>query len=284
FRTQASDRRVDAVYIRRIGETRPLLLGLGPRQRLSRGFEVAGIGIERRLRDDPLSEQLGLAAVVLLRQIELRVGFVSAGGRLIERGLELPHVLLGFSEQSLFLVDDVLVRLRVDAEQHVPFLERHVRLHRHLDHAPPDRRKHGRHGKIDAGIFRKRMIVVHDQQQQCDADDPAQRRRRKRPLVGRYPEYLEGYVADRDVDQDEQEFHYCSPVLILLSSAATRRRKSSSSFTVAAGSAPAPADRGENPQPRSGRYVIAQIQRNGHSTCNVNRLTHPAAWIASWWG
>ena len=30
---------------------------------------------------------------------------------------------------------------------------------------------------------------------------------------------------------------------------------------------------GAKPQPRSGRYVTAQIQRNGHS---VNRLTHPA--------
>src|SRR5262249_49849923 len=258
--------------------------GFCPRQRLSRGFEVAGIGIERRLRDDPLLEQLGLAVVVLLRQIELRVGFFSAGGRLIERGLELHHVLLGFREQSLLLVDDVLVRLRVDAEQHIPFLERHVRLHRHLDHAAPDRRKQRRHGKIDAGILRKRMIVVHDQQQQCDADDPAQRRGRKRPLVDRYPEDLEGYVADRDVDQDEQEFHYCSPVLTLFSSAATRRRKSSRSLDLSAAAPPSAGDRCEIPQPRSGRYAIAQIQRNGHSACSVNRLTHPAAWIASWWG
>src|SRR5262249_37279298 len=150
--------------------------------------------------------------------------------------------------------------------------------------AAHDRRKHRRHGKIDAGIGGEGMIVVHDQQQQCNADDPAQRRGRKRPLVDRYPEYFEGCVADRDVDQDEQEFHYCSPVLTLFSSAATRRRKSSSSFTMAAGSAPGPVDRCENPQPRSGRYVIAQIHRNGHRTCSVNRLTQPAAWIASWWG
>src|SRR5262249_45519976 len=139
--------------------------------------------------------------------------------------------------------------------------------------AAHDRRKHRRHGKIDAGIGGEGMIVVHDQQQQCNADDPAQRRGRKRPLVDRYPEYLEGYVADRDVDQDEQEFHYCSPVLTLLSSAATRRRKSSSSFTMAAGSRPARVDRGENPQRGSGRYVMAQIKRKGHSTCSVNGLT-----------
>jgi hypothetical protein len=23
---------------------------------------------------------------------------------------------------------------------------------------------------------------------------------------------------------------------------------------------------------------------DGHSACSVNRLSHPAAWIASWWG
>jgi hypothetical protein len=33
---------------------------------------------------------------------------------------------------------------------------------------------------------------------------------------------------------------------------------------------------GREPQPRSGRYVTAQIQRNGHRACSVNRLTHPA--------
>ena len=70
----------------------------------------------------------------------------------------------------------------------LPFLERPVRLHGHLDHATPDRRKHGRHGKIGAGIGVEGMIVIHDQQQQCNSDDPAQRRGRKRPLVDRYPE------------------------------------------------------------------------------------------------
>ena len=37
-------------------------------------------------------------------------------------------------------------------------------------------------------------------------------------------------------------------------------------------------------EPRSGRYAMAQIQRNGHRTWRVNRLTQPAAWIASWCG
>ena len=78
--------------------------------------------------------------------------------------------------------------------------------HRDLDHPPPYGRQHGRHRKIDTGILRKEMIVFHDQQQQRDADDPAQRRRCQRPLVDRYPENLEHHVADRDVDQDQQQF------------------------------------------------------------------------------
>jgi hypothetical protein len=41
-------------------------------------------------------------------------------------------------------------------------------------------------------------------------------------LVDRYPENLEHHVADRDVGQDEQEFHYRSPVLVLLSRAVAK--------------------------------------------------------------
>src|SRR4029077_11784732 len=107
---------------------------------------------------------------------------------------------------------------------------------------------------------------------------------RERPLVDRYPENLEHHVAERDVDQDEQEFHQRSPVRMLLSSSATRRRRSSNPLAFAADCGPAPPDWCDIPQPRSGRYAIAQIQRNGHSACRVNRLTHPAAWIASAWG
>src|SRR5262249_10325108 len=199
-------------------------------------------------------------------------------------GVGVDDGLVGFRKQSLLLVDHVLVRLRVDTEQHIAFLERYVRLHRDLDHAAPDRRKHGRNGKIDAGIGGEGMIVIHDQQQQRNADDPAQRRGRERPLVDRYPEYLEGYVADRNVDQDEQEFQNRAPPSAPFARPAPRRRKSSSSLDLSASPPPSAADRCEIPQPRSGRYAIAQIQRNGHSACSVNRLTHPAAWIASWWG
>src|SRR5262249_12887060 len=222
--------------------------------------------------------------VVLLRQFELRIGLFGRCRRLVERGLELPYVLLGFRERSLLLLDHVFVGLRVDAKQYIPALERGVLLHRHLDHPAPHGWQHGRHRKIDASILRKGVIVVHDQQQQRDADDSAQRRGRERPLIDRYPKYLEGYVADRNVDQDQQEFHYRAPVRWRSSSSATRRRKSSSSPDVSAAPPPSAADRCEIPQPGSGRYAIAQIQRNGHSACGVNRLTHPAAWIASWWG
>lgn len=31
-------------------------------------------------------------------------------------------------------------------------------------------------------------------------------------------------------------------------------------------------------------HDVTVIHRNGHSACSVNRLTHPAAWMASWWG
>src|SRR5215831_18240534 len=55
FGAQAGDRGVDALDIRRIGEARALLLGSRPRQRLSRSFQIAGVRIEGRLR-----EQLGL--------------------------------------------------------------------------------------------------------------------------------------------------------------------------------------------------------------------------------
>src|SRR5262249_56775224 len=112
--------------------------------------------------------------------------------------------------------------------------------HRDLDHPAPHGRQHGRDGKIDAGILRKRMIVVHDQQQQRDANDSSQRRGRQRPLVDRYLEQFEHYVADRNVGQDQQEFHYWPPVRF--SSSATRRRRSSSSPELATGAAPAASD------------------------------------------
>jgi hypothetical protein len=103
--------------------------------------------------------------VVLLRQLELGSGPFGARGRLVERGLHLLDVLLGFRQRCLLLLDDVFVGLRIDAEQHVAFLERRVGLHRHLDHPPMHRRQHRRHREIDAGVLGEGMIVVHDQQQ-----------------------------------------------------------------------------------------------------------------------
>ena len=146
-------------------ETRALLLGSRPHQRLLRRFEIAGEGLEGGLRDDLLFKQFRLPVVVLLRQLRLRIGPFGGGGRLVEQRFELPHVLLRFGERRLLLVDDILERRWVDTEQHIPFLERRVGLDGHLDHAPPDRREHGRHRKIDAGVGGEGMIVVHDQHQ-----------------------------------------------------------------------------------------------------------------------
>ena len=99
-------------------------------------------------------------------------------------------------------------------------------------------------------------------------------------------------------DGDEEDFHDYPPALArlfssstirrlrssilgrLFSNSAMRRRRSSISLVLLG----APPVDLEKPQPRSGRYAIAQIQRNGHSTCSMNRLTQPAAWIASSWG
>src|SRR5262249_2201004 len=100
----------------------------------------------------------------------------------------------------------------------------------------------------------------------------------KGPLVDRYSEDSEDRHAKCDIDGNEQEFHDYPPALVrLFSSSVMRRRRSSISFVFGGGSALAP----EKPQPRSGWYAIAQIQSNGHSTCRVNRLTQPAAWMAS---
>ena len=140
--------------------------------------------------------------VVLLRQRDLRIGSFGPRGGLVERGLDLPHVLLGLRKRSLLLLNDVFVRLRINAKQHIPFLKGSVLLHRYLDHAALHRRQHRCHRKIDARIFRKRMIVVHNQQQQRDADDPTERRGRERPLIDRYPKKLENHVTDRNIDQD----------------------------------------------------------------------------------
>jgi hypothetical protein len=55
----------------------------------------------------------------LLRHLELRRSPFSAGGRLVERGLELLELLLGFRQRRLLLVEDVLAGLRIDAGQRI---------------------------------------------------------------------------------------------------------------------------------------------------------------------
>jgi hypothetical protein len=51
------------------------------------------------------------------------------------------------------------------------------------------------------------MIVVHGQQQKRDAKNSTQRGGGERPLVHRDAEEFEDNDANRDVDQNEQEFH-----------------------------------------------------------------------------
>src|SRR5262249_10339065 len=111
--------------------------------------------------------------------------------------------------------------------------------------------QHGGNREVDTRVGGERMVVVHDQQEQHDADDSAERRRRQRPLVDWYLEDLEHYVADRDVEQDQQEFHYRPPVLF--SSSAIRRRSSSSSSGLDLDPASGSPRRPEKPHPRSGR-------------------------------
>ena len=61
-------------------------------------------------------KQLRLAVVILLREFELRFGFLNSRRSLGERGLELFDVLFGFHEQRLLLIDDILVRPWIDTE------------------------------------------------------------------------------------------------------------------------------------------------------------------------
>jgi hypothetical protein len=109
----ASDRRVHAVDGGPVGNPRALSDGFCLRNGLLCSIEIASEGIECRLRDDPLFEQLGLPVVVLLRQPQLRPGFFDAGYCLVELGFELSDGLLGFRQGRLLLVDDQFVRLRV---------------------------------------------------------------------------------------------------------------------------------------------------------------------------
>ena len=90
-------------------------------------------------------EQLGLPIVVLLRQRELRIDPFGRGRGLVERGLELPHVLLGLGERGLFLLDHVFEGLWIDAKQYIAFLERSILLHWDLGDPAPYGWRHGRH-------------------------------------------------------------------------------------------------------------------------------------------
>jgi hypothetical protein len=50
-------------------------------------------------------------------QLDLSFGAFGRRARVVKRGLQLLHVLLGFGKRGSLLVYDILVRLWTDAEQ-----------------------------------------------------------------------------------------------------------------------------------------------------------------------
>jgi hypothetical protein len=248
------------------------------RQGLFRSVQVSGVGVEGCLGDDVLLKQFGLTIKVLLRQLELRIRPCGRCSRLVERGFEFIDFLFSIGERRFLLVNDVLVWFRFNTEKDVAFLKQRVYPNRHFNHAPLYGGQYRGHREVDARVGRKGMIVVHNKKQQKNTDYSTQHRRGKRPLVDRDSEELEDGDANCNVNERQQNLHDQPPAFVLFfSSSATLRRKSSISVAVPDD----PAAVWENPQPRSGWYAIAQIQRNGHNTWRVNRLTQPAAWIAS---
>src|SRR5262249_5047852 len=125
------------------------------------------------------------------------------------------NALLGLRQECFFLIDDVLVRFGIQSKKHVPLLQRDVRCDRHVDDATPDAGQNRRYRKVDPRSGRERMIIAHYYQQQRTSNDPAKCCSRKRPLIHGYAEELENYVADRDVSQNEQEFHRRPPTSVI---------------------------------------------------------------------
>ena len=105
--------------------------------------------------------------------------------------------------------DLVLVRRRIDPEQHVAFLHRPVVLDRHLDHPSA----HLRHDRDDVihhpDVARRRREDVQQQQQDRDRDHREDRdgdlpRRRPRQQL----QLDEDQPDEERVDAEQQDFHY----------------------------------------------------------------------------
>src|SRR5262245_56463086 len=140
-----------------------------------------------------------LPVVVLLGEVYLRLNFGDVRGCLLERGLELLDVLLGLSQRRLLLLENVLVRLGIDLEEHVPFLEWNVGRDWNLGHHASDGRKDRRRVEIQPCLPGEGMVVIHDKKDEADEQDAAEHCRRDRPLVYWYTEDPEDRVADRGI-------------------------------------------------------------------------------------
>jgi hypothetical protein len=79
---------------------------------------------------------LGLPIILFLRKLDLNIHFCHVRLRLIISSLQLLDVLLGFLKLGLFLIHDILVRLRIDLKEYVSLLQRRVRLNGNFDRPP----------------------------------------------------------------------------------------------------------------------------------------------------
>src|SRR5262249_10298626 len=80
-------------------------------------------------------------------------------------------------------------------------------------------------GEVYPRVGRKRMIVAHDDQEQENPNRTAESGRRQRSLVDGDTEDFENRRTERDVSQNEQEFHQRSPAASLGSAASVLERE-----------------------------------------------------------
>src|SRR6185437_1031004 len=176
------------------------------------------------------------------------------------------NVLLGFGERRSLSLNGKFIGTRIEPEEHVAFLQGHVRRHRHLDNRSADGRNHRSRCEIDAAFVREGMIVTHQKHKTRNDEYAAQRGRRHRPFVYRDPEDLEDRVAYCGVGKNEKKVHqsFSSTREAVFSTTARcagfSPGKRCSSLAILSSNCTSTALGGttvspcwENPQPRSGR-------------------------------
>ena len=89
---------------------------------LSCRFKVAPSGLESYFRCDPLFEQLALPIVILLGQLDLRLGRANGGERLVIRGSKQQDVLFGVRKKCFLLINHSLVWTWIDLKETFPAL------------------------------------------------------------------------------------------------------------------------------------------------------------------